>query len=151
MKPSGFYRRYIAFLLDIAVLEILGILLTQAFLNQAGMDMGSLLLSILGMRPSEGNTLPILIGYGVLQALLISAYFMVFTGWNGQTPGKKLMGIQVRKADGEPMDLASAALRLFPGYVVSAVPLGLGFWMALADPHQQALHDKIARTRVFIV
>jgi uncharacterized RDD family membrane protein YckC len=151
MEPSGFNRRYFAFLLDIAVLEILGIFLTQAFWSQTGTDMGSMLLSLLPGRTREGQTLSILIGYGLLQALLVCAYFVVFTGINGQTPGKKLLGIQVRKAGGQPMDLTSAAFRVFPGYALSAVTLGLGFWLALVDPHRQALHDKVAKTRVFIV
>lgn len=151
MEPSGFNRRYIAFLLDITVLEILGLLLTQTYFSQAGTDMGTVLLGILQGRIREGNTLPVLTGYGLLQALLVFAYFVVFTGINGQTPGKKIMGIQVLKDSGAPMDLASAMIRVFPGYALSAATLGLGFWMALIDPHRKALHDKMAGTRVFIV
>ncbi|MCF8721361.1 RDD family protein [Nitrospina gracilis] len=151
MKPAGFRRRYIALLLDITVLEILGLLLSRTFLNQAGTDMGSMLISMAMGRLHEGNTLPLLVVGGFLQVILICVYFVVFTGITGQTPGKKLMGIQVRMADGQPVGFRGAAVRSIPGYLLSTVTLGLGFLLALTDPRQQALHDKFAETRVFIV
>ncbi|MGP0628260.1 RDD family protein [Nitrospina sp. 32_T5] len=151
MKPAGFRRRYIALLLDITVLEILGLLLSRTFLNQAGMDMGSMLIKVAMGRVHEGNTLPLLVVGGFLQMILVCAYFVVFTGVSGQTPGKKLMKIQVRMENGQPASLRAAAIRSIPGYLLSTVTLGLGFLLALTDPRQQALHDKIAETRVFIV
>lgn len=151
MKPSGFRRRYVALLLDITALEILGLLLSRTYLNQSGMDMGSVLIRMALGLDQAGNTLPILTGACLLHALLFSAYFVVFTGICGQTPGKKLMGIQVRRENGQPVDFRAATLRSIPGYLLSTITLGLGFLMVLTDPRQQALHDKIAHTRVFIV
>jgi uncharacterized RDD family membrane protein YckC len=34
------------------------------------------------------------------------------------------------------------------GYIVSALPLGLGFLPALFGPERRALHDRLADTRV---
>ena len=84
----------------------------------------------------------------VLQAPLVSAYFVLFTGTNGQTPGKKWVGIQVQKQDGRPAGWTTASIRFFLGYTASVLTFGLGFLLALVDRNQQALHDKIADTRV---
>jgi len=55
----------------------------------------------------------------VMIALLIILVFLIFFGyfiffeawWNGQTPGKRLLGIRVVRDGGYPLDLGSAVLR----------------------------------------
>ena len=44
--------------------------------------------------------------------LLMYGYFMLFESiWNGQTPGKRLLGIRVVRDGGYPIDLGSSVLR----------------------------------------
>jgi uncharacterized RDD family membrane protein YckC len=148
MTPARFGRRYIAFLLDIFVLEILGLLATAPLINQTDQDLAKVLIRwfATGMITTEGAWLVGL--YGLLQFLLWSLYFIGFTGACGHTPGKKLLGLQVVHINGTSVGWESACLRFWIGYPVSLLPLGLGFYWALVDKNNQAWHDKIAGTWV---
>ena len=66
----------------------------------------------------------------------------------GATPGKIAMAIHIVDAkSGAPVSLGQCVLRWF-GYLLSTLPLGLGFLWAAIDSDQQGWHDKLARTRV---
>jgi uncharacterized RDD family membrane protein YckC len=74
------------------------------------------------------------------------AYFALFWGLKGATPGKRLLGIAVAGEDGAiPIGLSRATLRVL-GYAVSTLLLGIGFLMIAFGG--TALHDKMAGTRV---
>lgn len=64
------------------------------------------------------------------------------------TPGKLLLGLRVVDArNGGNLDLLQSVIRYF-GYLLSMLPLFLGFiWIAF-DPRKQGFHDKIAKTLV---
>jgi len=85
--------------------------------------------------------------YGTMGWLLVAAYFIAFWTWKGQTPGKMALDLKVIKADGGPVDLATAILR-YIGYLVSGLILGIGFLLIPFDSRKQGLHDKIAGTFV---
>ena len=71
-------------------------------------------------------------------------------GWSrfGTTPGKLLLELRVVDArTGAHPGVVQALIR-YIGYLVSALPLGLGFLWAIFDRRHQALHDKLAGTRV---
>jgi len=77
-------------------------------------------------------------------------YFIIFeTFWNGQTPGKKLMGLRVVRDGGYPADFASIAIRnvirvgeaVAGLYAISAVA-------ALMSPENKRLGDMAAGTLV---
>lgn len=67
------------------------------------------------------NTLPEKLGMmdGLLLALIILflmlitfGYFIIFESvWDGQTPGKKLLGLKVRRLGGQPVDFLAALIR----------------------------------------
>ncbi len=66
------------------------------------------------------------------------------------TPGKLLMGcIVVNAKTGQPLTTARAALR-YLCYLVSALPLCLGFLWVIWDPKRQGFHDKIADSVVIM-
>jgi uncharacterized RDD family membrane protein YckC len=66
----------------------------------------------------------------------------------GATPGKFLMGCHiVDQRTGRRPSIARALLRYF-GYLLSALPLGLGFFWILWDRRHQGWHDKVAGTLV---
>ena len=75
------------------------------------------------------------------------AYFTYFHGTTGQTPGKRLLGLRVVQETGEPIGLGTAFLR-WVGYIVSGIPMLMGFLWAGADRRKQGWHDKIAGTVV---
>lgn len=59
------------------------------------------------------------------------------------TLGKRLVGIKVTDLEGRQIDFGRATGRHF-GKILSAIPLGLGFFMMLSDPRKQTWHDKMA-------
>lgn len=64
------------------------------------------------------------------------------------TPGKLLLGCRIvdARSGGRPRPW-QVIVRLL-GYVISALPLGLGFLWMLWDRRRQGWHDKLARTVV---
>ena len=85
----------------------------------------------------------------VLFFVVVPAIVAIFC-WHryGATPGKVTFSARIvdARSGGKP-SLARLALR-YLAYIVSALPFFLGFaWIAI-DRRKQALHDKIAGTRV---
>ncbi len=79
------------------------------------------------------------------------AYQVYFWTTTGQTPGKMVMGLKVVSAEtGELLDTGGAAIR-YVGYIVSGIPLYLGFLWVIWDPKHEGWHDKIAKTMVIKV
>lgn len=74
-------------------------------------------------------------------------YYVTLWVWRGQTVGKMAVHIQVVRTDGEPVNLLTAVLR-FVAYVISALPLFAGFFVALFQEDRRALHDLVAKTVV---
>jgi uncharacterized RDD family membrane protein YckC len=83
--------------------------------------------------------------------LLNGGYLSTFVAASGQTIGKMAAGIRVVPADpaalSERVSFGQAVLRA-AAYVVSALPVGLGFVAAFFGQERRALHDRLADTRV---
>lgn len=84
--------------------------------------------------------------------LLNGGYLSTFVAASGQTIGKMAAGIRVIPADpaappSERVSFGQAAIRAV-GYLVSALPAGLGFLPAFFGQERRALHDRLADTRV---
>jgi uncharacterized RDD family membrane protein YckC len=90
-------------------------------------------------------------------ALMASAVFAIFFGyfiafeafWNGQTPGKKLLGLRVVKDGGYPIDFAASLIR----NLIRIVEQTLGFYAssaicALISPENKRFGDYAAGTIV---
>lgn len=148
MKPARFGRRYIAFLLDIFFLELLGVLATMPLINTSDQDLAKILIRWLAMGKISTEAVELIVLYGLMLGLLWSLYFVGFTGACGQTPGKKIMGLCVTREDGGVVSWGAASIRFFIGYPLSFLPLGLGCYWVMVDKNNQAWHDKIAGTLV---
>lgn len=75
-------------------------------------------------------------------------YFTVFTAWfDGQTLGKKLLGISVIQLDGSKITLWAAFGR-YGGYAAGFTTGLLGFLQIFWDANRQAIQDKISATVV---
>jgi uncharacterized RDD family membrane protein YckC len=81
----------------------------------------------------------------VLFSALYLAYFTLFIGFRGQTPGKMICGLKVLRLDGSPVGFGQAAIRTL-GYYVNLFTLCIGFLWVAFDRRKQGLHDKIAGT-----
>ena len=148
MTPARFGRRYIAFLLDIFFLELLGIFATIPLVNQTDQDLTKILVRAVTVGEISQEAIWLVALYTLVLSVLWSMYFVGFTATCGQTPGKRIMGLRVVNEDGTPVDWSTAANRFFIGYSISILPLGLGFYWVLVDKNNQAWHDKIAGTLV---
>jgi uncharacterized RDD family membrane protein YckC len=96
-----------------------------------------------GLRP---HWLAATIG-GVGWFLTVVTYFVAFWSTTGQTPGMRLMGLRVQRADGEPPGPGRSLVR-FIGLVLGIVPLFAGCLPMLVDDRRRALQDFIAGTVV---
>ena len=85
----------------------------------------------------------------IVMNLLVSAAYNLFfmTRFNGQTPGKMMLGLRAVKKNGARFTFADALLRNVIGYTLSGMFL-LGYIWALFDRESQAWHDKLAGTVV---
>jgi uncharacterized RDD family membrane protein YckC len=84
--------------------------------------------------------------------LLDGGYLSTFVAAGGQTIGKMAAGTRVIPADpaapaSEGVSFGQAVVRA-AGYLVSALPVGLGFLPAFFGQERRALHDRLADTRV---
>lgn len=74
------------------------------------------------------------------------AYHAFFSVRGGATPGKRFMGISVVGTSG-PVSAGWAVIRA-AAYLLSAVPLGLGFLWSVVDGAGRTWHDLLAGTAV---
>lgn len=140
IEPAGFLRRAVALAIDLVLLSILDVVLfllaTSAVL---------LAESVTGARVGGASDL-VRASISAGSMTLFLGYFSVLHARSGQTLGKVALRIQVRGADGARVPLVRSVLRTC-GYVLSALPLGAGFLLALG-PARRALHDHLGGTVV---
>jgi uncharacterized RDD family membrane protein YckC len=128
LAPVG--RRAIAMLLD--ALWIVPLILLLRLVSLAA-----------GEWPPSGTA-------DLMIEVIVALLVLTFWAETGATPGKRAMGVMIVDAGtgGRP-----AFLRLvlrYVGYLLSALPLLLGFFWALWDPRRQGWHDKLAGTLVVL-
>lgn len=103
------------------------------------------------MSPLSGGAVsPEAIGVwaGILGWSSSLAYYIVFTGGTWQaTPGKRMLGIQVIRTDGQKVGYGLAFGRML-AYVISSITVYIGFFMVGWTDQKKALHDMICSTRV---
>jgi uncharacterized RDD family membrane protein YckC len=86
----------------------------------------------------------------VVLFIIFFGYFILFEGlWNGQTPGKKLLGIRVVRDGGYPLDMGAALVR----NLIRIGELALGYYVLAAistilSPENKRLGDIAAGTIV---
>jgi uncharacterized RDD family membrane protein YckC len=83
----------------------------------------------------------------MIQAI-VALVILLFWVTRQATPGKMWLRLRiVDAATGGDAPFPRLVLR-YVGYLLSALPLGLGFLWMLWDPRRQTWHDKLARTVV---
>ncbi len=149
---AGFVTRAIALIIDIAIVSM-AVVVINWVISLPLTYFFSLNVSTCLASPGEHYTLVLffcrIIQWGWFLSMVMTAplYFATLTALNGQTIGKYIMGVRVVRMDGRRMTFWGSLLRWF-GYFLSALPVGLGFFMALVDDQRRALHDRLAGTGV---
>lgn len=139
---AGLSRRAIALLVDQSFLAaVLGLFFLGAFaaLRLCGFDMGL----FLGAASLQASALP----FALLATVLSLAYSVFFHGSTGRTPGKALVGIEVRTGDGGKISWGRATLRWF-GAALGLTCAGLGIFWVLFEPRRRGWADLISGTVV---
>jgi uncharacterized RDD family membrane protein YckC len=143
-QPSDWWTRARAFLLDqliVAAIALAGALAAKAVIGD----------------PSRDTLQLVVYAIAIPVGLLYAPVLMARGGArNGQTLGKQIVGIRVVRTDGAPVSFWLGVLRsvvaqqLLTAVTAYAYAVVDYLW-PLRDPHNQALHDKIAKTWVLRV
>lgn len=105
-----------------------------------------------GLAAEQGGTVSRIVAIIAMIVAMIALFayvgYAVSLFAKGQTPGKKLVGIQVITQSGEPADFFTMLVREWIGKSISGLVGGLGLLWILIDPERQAWHDKLMTTYV---
>ncbi|RNF40829.1 RDD family protein [Planococcus salinus] len=131
-KPAGFWVRFWAYLIDLAVIwGITSILLKPVF-------------AAFGVETSDSNWYA---PYTILSAVLFYGYFVLMTKFFAQTVGKMIMGIRVVSLKQDRLPWGTLLFREWIGRFLSVT-----IWPLYAivgfTPLKQGIHDFIADTTV---
>jgi uncharacterized RDD family membrane protein YckC len=80
-------------------------------------------------------------GWGIVYFSLLPAL------WQGQTIGKKVLGLRIVELTGKPMTVMRC-LKRYGGYAAGMATGGLGFTQLFWDDNRQAIQDRAAHTVV---
>jgi predicted Zn finger-like uncharacterized protein len=139
LPKAGFWIRVVASLVDSVVVMLIKFVL--------GFILGMIAASAVGMLNQEGQIMMAAVTWLFGVALAV-AYYVFFTGYCGQTPGKMAVRVKVIRTDGTDIGYGMSFLREVIGKFISGIILGIGYLMVVFDSQKQGLHDKIADTYV---
>ncbi len=142
MKRASWFARYLAILIDLSFFLCVSVLLCVSGLT--GAMLGAATASSAGLFSTLRTFAAI---FFFFEIFLFLFYFTYLTACGESTFGKQVFGLRVvRRRDNAPVGVARSLVRAL-AYWLSALPLFLGFLMALL-PGGRALHDVIAGTMV---
>jgi uncharacterized RDD family membrane protein YckC len=126
-NPAGFWVRLAALLID-------------------GLIMG-IPLSIAGIMFSKN------LGVNISTSILSILYSLVLpVVWNGQTIGKRILGIRIKKLSGEKVGFGTMLMRNFVAGLIYSITLGIAFiasiLMVAFRKDKRSVHDMVAGTYV---
>jgi uncharacterized RDD family membrane protein YckC len=128
MQPAGFWLRVVAFIVDYALLLILGGAMMMGAASAGGEEM---------VGPVYW-----------LWVLLTFLYWPVLESTARRaTVGKGLLGLVVADVDGGRLSFVRSLLRNL-AKIISSIPFGIGFLLAAFTGRKQALHDLITKAVV---
>ncbi|MFC0388078.1 RDD family protein [Muricoccus vinaceus] len=129
VELAGFWPRLAAQVLDAAWMLPLGLILVMT---------GEALRGEEGLSP----------GSDILLQLISALIILLFWVTRQATPGKQLMRLRVVDAETGGTPPWPRLVARYLGYILSSIPLGLGYLWMIWDPRRQCWHDRIARTLV---
>lgn len=141
-QVAGIGSRFLATLLDTLIVILLQVAILVALL---------LILRAFNITPLEGGLASwIYAVFGLVAFLFYWGYYIFFELlWNGQTPGKRWMGLRVIRADGTPITLSESLIRNL-ARLVDMLPAayGVGIITMFVDKQSRRLGDLAAGTLV---
>ncbi len=136
-KQAGLFTRALAFGIDAVIVNAFFVALSGliALVIQAIFD------------PSGSVSAPALVVGTVAWAGITSVYLIGFWALSGETPGMRFLDVRLNGPDGPRLGFRRATRRLLGG-LLGAIPLGLGFWIALFGEKRLTYADRFAQTEV---
>lgn len=154
---AGLGSRFLAFFLDGAIrgmITLILVIICIIVLSVCGLASGEIkhFLESMGKHFEKADQIFLwFLGIAVFIFYLInSGYFIFFeTVWNGQTPGKRILGLRVVKEGGFPIGFYEAAIRNFLR-IADALPVNYlaGALAILFSPKNKRIGDYVAGTIV---
>lgn len=139
VQYAGFIRRLCAVVIDGVIVSVITTVLVSAFFGMQGLVLDSI------TELDQLNWKIMMIEYGL--PLIWSVGFWIL--WLA-TPGKLMMDCRIVDATTLGKAKPSQLFIRYLGYILSALPLGLGFLWIIFDKRNQALHDKLSHTLVIL-
>jgi len=138
-EAAGFGVRLGAYVIDAMILGAVMILIMTPI---------GLLAAVIGSKSTAIAMLLSLFGWILIMVISVG-YVLVPWALVGITPGKRLLGLKIVRADGgsEPLGYLKAGLRMV-GYMASGALFCAGFIMVAFTKDHKGLHDMIADTKV---
>jgi uncharacterized RDD family membrane protein YckC len=132
----GFWSRFLAFLIDTLVVTVVLVPLMLAIY-------GRQYFSLEGQLSGRAGGL-----WDWVINIALSVAAILFWRYRGATPGKMAISAKIVDARSGGAPSTGALILRFFAYLVSMLPLGLGFLWIAFDRRKQGFHDKIAGTAV---
>ncbi len=154
-KYAGFWLRFVAYIIDAIILNILQWILILPLLGAVGLGIGATSDGFDFSSMTEGDIIAmatavmgVIFAGGLIGIVVNILYFALMQSSKLQaTVGKLALGLKVTDAKGGRIDLVKAIIREI-GKIVSGIILMIGYIMAGFTEKKQALHDMIASTLV---
>ena len=86
----------------------------------------------------------------VIQVVMPAVFAVLFWKFRGATPGKMLFGARIVDAQTLGAPSTGQLIGRYFAYILSILPLMLGFLWIAFDRRKQGFHDKLARTVVIL-
>lgn len=131
VSPAGFWARLAALFIDAIIIGVPGYLLGIAFSENMG----------------EFSIINFLIS-----TISLLYYLVLPVMWDGQTIGKKALGIRIKKLNGAKVGFGTMFMRYVIGYMVYGITIGIAFIVSILmvafGRQKRSVHDFIAGTYV---
>ncbi len=140
IEYAGFWRRLLGFSLDMLMISVVTSAISLALLGPEYLlhvQHGSALIASDWRIAALEQGLP---------AIWAIGFWLMWMA----TPGKLLMDCQIVDANSLGRARTSQLVIRYLAYILSALPLGLGFLWILFDKRKQGWHDKLAGTVVMM-
>ena len=130
---AGFWLRVLANLIDSVIVAVLIVAVIAALYGTS--ELGS------ATSDLEG-------ALGTAVQIVLAVLIVAFWRYGGGTPGKMLLSQRIVDARTGKQPSTRQLVGRFFAYMVSALPLGIGFLWVAFDRRKQGWHDKLAGTVV---
>ncbi len=134
---AGIVTRGCAFAADVAIVQV-SLVAVGAVITLIAEAFGEVSINL--------DALDIVLG-ALAWIVVFDTYMVSFWWLAGQTPGMRMLGINVRTIEGARVSPKRGVLRLV-GMVLAAIPFFAGYVPIMLNERRQGFHDKLAKTVV---